>query len=119
MRAVEALENAPPPKRVSFEVDGLRLTVSMRGDEVNVAVRGGGDQLGSGWQRDLDGALRGRGLGLSDGHASDTDREGDGRRHPDQHAPHRSPRANPAFGRAGDPEPEPGRDTATSTSLQL
>lgn len=114
MRAVEALENAPPPKRVSFEVDGLRLTVSLRGDEVNVAVRGGGDQLGSGWQRDLDGALRGRGLGLSDGQGSDTDR-GDGRQHPDDRPPHRSDWGGPAFRRPTDSD----SDSDTSTSLQL
>lgn len=112
MRAVDALENAPPPKRVSFEVDGLRLTVSLRGDEVNVAVRGGGDQLGAGWQRDLDSALRGRGLGLADGQGSDADR-GDGRRHPDDRPPHRSSGRGPAFRQPAAP------DGDTSTNLHL
>lgn len=77
LQAVEALEHAPPPRRMAIEVEGVQLTVAMQGDDVAVAVRGGAEQLPAGWQRDLASVLRGRGLGLAgEGAASG----GDGRR---------------------------------------
>lgn len=86
LRAVEALEHAPPPRRLAVEVEGVRLTVAMRGDEVSVSVRTGADQLAPGWQRDLATVLRDRGLGLATDSGS-AQHQGQG------HDPRRGPQA--------------------------
>lgn len=68
VQAVEALENAPPPRRMTVEVpdsDGLRLQVAMRGTEVHVSIQSGTGQpdLGA-WGRELAASLASRGMSL-------------------------------------------------------
>lgn len=67
--AVDLLENAPPPRRMTVDLPdlgGLRLHVALRGGEVHVQVQGGsaGDLVG--WSRDLSSALASRGFTLGD-----------------------------------------------------
>lgn len=68
MDALDVLENAPPPRRLTVDLpdaEGLRLQVSLRGGEVHVSIVGGasGADL-SGWNRDLTEALAARGFSL-------------------------------------------------------
>ena len=92
LRAAEALEHAPPPRHVAVEVEGVQLSVALRGHEISVTVRAGADQLAPGWQRDLAAALGDRGLGLAaDGGGGAASRDGHGPGHhgprPDRTAP--------------------------------
>jgi hypothetical protein len=69
MDALDLLENAPPPRRMTVELpdaEGLRLQVALRGGEVHVSVLGGGGTSHelAGWNRDLTTALAARGLQL-------------------------------------------------------
>ncbi len=43
----------------------MQLSVALRGHEISVTVRAGGEHLAPGWQRDLAAALGDRGLGLA------------------------------------------------------
>lgn len=68
IEAAEALENAPPPRRMTVEVpgsDGLRLQVALRGTEVHVNVQAatGSPDLGA-WGRELASSLASRGMSL-------------------------------------------------------
>ncbi len=60
LRAVEALENAPPPRRMTFDVDGVRVAVSLTGRDVTVDL--GGDRR---LPQDLARALADRGFDLA------------------------------------------------------
>lgn len=106
MRAVETLEKAPPPRQMTFDVDGVRMTVSLRGEQVHVDVRAGGDQLTNGWQRDLASSLKQRGFDLSSGQQG---RDGHNGQEP-QHRGHRDAPSNPAA---------PTRRARTDASLHL
>lgn len=68
MDALDVLENAPPPRRLTVDLpdgDGLRLHVALRGGEVHVSVVGSGAAGDlSGWTRDLSDALAARGFSL-------------------------------------------------------
>lgn len=67
--AVDLLENAPPPRRMTVDLPdlgGLRLHVALRGGEVHVQVQGGSAGDLAGWSRDLSSALASRGLTLGD-----------------------------------------------------
>jgi hypothetical protein len=78
--AVRALENAPPPRDVTLEVDGLILHVRMRGDMVRVI---GDGLLPRGWEADLRPSLEARGFDLATGgdeSGPDRDRAGRERR---------------------------------------
>ena len=76
----DRLENAPPPQRLTVELDdlgGLRVTISLRGDLVRVEVNGG--TAPPQWQRDLATVLGQRGWSLdgensAQGAAGDADR---------------------------------------------
>ena len=72
--AVEALRNAPPPREAVIDVDGLRVTVRLLGEQVQVAV----DQpTAPRMARELADALASRGLQLqgsgAEGHGDGTD----------------------------------------------
>lgn len=110
LRAVEALEHAPPPRRMAIEVEGVQLSVALQGDEVSVAVRGGADHLAPGWQRDLAAALRGRGLGLAGDGGGGADSQHPSRRGTAGH-PDRTPTRRPA--------PSPTSPSAEGTALRL
>jgi hypothetical protein len=107
LRAVEALENAPPPRRLAIEVEGIRLTIGLQGDEVRVVVRAGADQLGADGHRDLGDLLRGRGLDLAADSGSDRGASQRGGQAPDRSAV-------PPEG-----EPRHQRPTVTSDDLRL
>jgi hypothetical protein len=76
--AVQALEMAPDPKRLTLQLDdlgGLRMVVSLRPDGVHVNVVGDSESLPAGWDRDLGRALRDKGYSLG-GDAAGSRREG-------------------------------------------
>ena len=84
-QAVEALRDAPPPRRMVVDLGDVRLAVALRGDRVQVTPLGesAGGQLSGSWQRDLSDALANRGFSLAeDGGRGDRrgDGHGDGRR---------------------------------------
>lgn len=81
----QRLEQAPPPRRMTVEIGELRLTVSLRGDGVHVAVTGTAPADGPDWDRDLATALSARGFSL----ATDAGASGERREpsHPDRPAP--------------------------------
>ena len=114
--ALDLLEHAPPPRRMTIEVpdaDGLRLHVSLRGSEVHVAVQSGGAGSPdlSGWGRELSAGLASRGFDLG---GFSTDGRGDphGEGAPrDEHDPRHAPRTD--RGRR-----HPAR-TSTDTGLRL
>jgi len=108
LRAVEALEQAPPPRQMSIEVEGIRLTIGLQGDEVRVVVRAGADQLGSGWDRELGGLLREQGFDL----AADT---GSGR----GASQDRDERSDAAPPRAGDHDALRARPAHSTDDLRL
>lgn len=83
MDALDILENAPPPRRMTVEVpdhEGLRLHVVLRGTEVHVSVRGGSPADLAGWSRDLTDGLAARGFSLG-GFSDESGQE----RHRDPH----------------------------------
>lgn len=115
VQAVEALENAPPPRRMTVEVpdsDGLRLQVAMRGGEVHVSVQAGTGQpdLGA-WGRELASTLAARGMTLGGFQTGTDDHPGRQPDQPDQPDPDqpspqggrpRAPRTNDRPARDGD-----------------
>lgn len=112
--ALDLLEHAPPPRRMTIEVpdaDGLRLHVSLRGSEVHVAVQSGGAGSPdlSGWGRELSAGLASRGFDLG-GFSTDGRGEPDGRDRP------RDDADAPA---ASGPGHDPRRPASTSTDTGL
>lgn len=109
VQAVEALENAPPPRRMTVEVpdsEGLRLQVAIRGGEVHVSVQAstGQPDLGA-WGRELASTLAARGMTLG---GFETGTDGHPGRRPDQ--PDADPDAD------ADPSgPQDGRPRALRT----
>lgn len=105
--AIEHLENAPPPRQLAIEIDGVTLVVSMRGDTVHVETPAGMD-LGDAWHRDLARSLADRGLDLA-GRGSGEQGRGD--------ADRRSP--DVPGNDAGRSRPRPQRTTTPDDHLRL
>lgn len=79
LEAVDHLRHAPPPRQVMVEMpdaDGLRLQVSLRGQDVHVQVHGAMLPDPAGWARDLGAGLAARGLALGDFGTGDGAAEG-------------------------------------------
>lgn len=69
--AVEQLEDAPPPRHMVIDVDGMRLRVSLAGDAVRIDPSAG-SRLSQAWREDISDALAERGFEMAD----DSDRSG-------------------------------------------
>jgi hypothetical protein len=67
LRAIEVLQHAPPPRRLSFEIDGVRITVALQADGVAVDLRGPGGPVPATWRSDLGATLAAHGFDLASG----------------------------------------------------
>lgn len=110
LRAVEALENAPPPRRMTFDVDGVRIAVSLVGREVAVDL--GVDRR---VPEELVRVLQDRGFQLADGSGEHPGRGqgrawGEPRRHGEPDGTWKRPDNRRASSPAVGPEPESAPD---------